>query len=156
MLNSSNNPREKNNPLNKPYFRVFCFAASVIASISLDQIIKHKVRLSDGFYLCNNGISFGLKLPDVHLLLLLSLFILFLGIFVNIKKNSLLFLSGFSLIASGALSNMSDRFLFGCVFDHVQFFSKILPVFNFADVMISLGTFLILLRLFQKCPPDSE
>ena len=53
----------------------------------------------------------------------------------------------FGLILGAALSNISDRFIHGGVVDYFFWhYGFEFAVFNFADVMIDLGVFLILYR----------
>ena len=48
------------------------------------------------------------------------------------------------LILGGAVSNLFDRIRFGCVVDFIDF--RIWPVFNVADIGITLGTLMLLVR----------
>lgn len=50
----------------------------------------------------------------------------------------------FVLILSGALSNIMDRLSFGCVIDFIDL--KFWPVFNLADVFITIGAIIILVK----------
>lgn len=124
--------------------------------VILDQILKYKIRQDGGFYLCNSGISFGIRLPAHAFWLILGLFLLLLVIyFIFFHKQAFsqnfLFL-GLSLIMGGALSNISDRFFFGCVLDYISIFKNFFPIFNVADVGISSGLLFILFSLTRKAP----
>ncbi|HOX10455.1 MAG TPA: signal peptidase II [Candidatus Moranbacteria bacterium] len=124
--------------------------------IIIDQLFKYKIRQSGGFYLCNSGISFGIQLPIPAFWLILGLFLLLLVIyFIFFHKQAFsqnfLFL-GLSLIMGGALSNISDRFFFGCVLDYISIFKNFFPIFNVADVGISSGLLFILFSLTRKAP----
>ena len=59
-------------------------------------------------------------------------------------KGRILFgsLAALALVFAGGFSNLVDRILFGCVRDFIDF--VIFPVFNFADVFISLGVALVI------------
>jgi signal peptidase II len=124
--------------------------------VILDQILKYKIRQDGGFYLCNSGISFGIQLPVPIFWLILGLFLFFLAvyfIFLHKQAFSLNFLFlGLSLIMGGALSNISDRFFFGCVLDYISIFKNFFPIFNVADVGISSGLLFILFSLTRKAP----
>lgn len=122
--------------------------------LAIDQFIKYKIHQNGGFYICNEGISFGVPI-------LLIFFWLFLGIFLiltlsycknllnnnQLNKFNLFFLV---LIISGAISNAIDRFLFGCVIDFINVNISIIPIFNFADIFIFLGCSFFLLGNITK------
>jgi signal peptidase II len=58
----------------------------------------------------------------------------------------------YSLIISGALGNLVDRFRFGYVVDFIEWYYKSYswPVFNIADSCIVLGAALLILFSFGK------
>ncbi len=120
----------------------------------LDQFIKHKIRLSGGFYVCNQGISFGLGMHPLLFWLLTALFIFsFFYLLKYLGKKALsspYFILASVFIFSGALSNMSDRLFFGCVFDYITLFQKIFPVFNVADISIFTGSCILIFFIYRK------
>lgn len=61
-------------------------------------------------------------------------------------------ITGELLIISGALGNLVDRFIYGGVIDFIvlSYGSYTFPVFNGADVFITLGTALLILREIKK------
>jgi lipoprotein signal peptidase len=135
--------------LNKPLSKFLpVFGAAII--LILDQYIKHEVRQEGGFYVCNQGISFGLRINNVFFWLVLGIVLLFGLFWLFYKKGSweglLLFSLGMSLISGGALSNILDRFVFGCVFDYIKTFPWF-PLFNLADFSISLGSLLVVFHI---------
>lgn len=114
-----------------------------IGLVFSDQITKYIIRHEGGFYICNSGAAFGIRIP-------LELFYLFwiiiiVGIVFFRKKysqdNGLCVI----LILSGALSNVLDRFHFGCVIDFIDL--RFWPVFNLADIYITVGALLLLARI---------
>ena len=53
------------------------------------------------------------------------------------------------LILGGAIGNLIDRILFGCVIDFLDF--RVWPVFNIADSSITIGAGMLTLKvLFDK------
>ena len=56
----------------------------------------------------------------------------------------------FSFVIGGALGNLNDRIIYGYVVDFIEFHYKTLywPIFNFADVAISIGVILLLYNMF--------
>ena len=56
----------------------------------------------------------------------------------------------FSFVIVGALGNLNDRIIHGYVIDFIEFHYENLywPIFNFADVAISIGVILLLYSMF--------
>ena len=56
----------------------------------------------------------------------------------------------FSFVIGGALGNLNDRIIYGYVIDFIEFHYENLywPIFNFADVAISIGVILLLYSMF--------
>jgi len=56
----------------------------------------------------------------------------------------------FSFVIGGALGNLNDRIIHGYVIDFIEFHYENLywPIFNFADVAISIGVILLLYSMF--------
>lgn len=128
----------------KKYFSPIAF---FIFLILVDQLSKYLIRLQGGFYICNSGISFGIQLPTF---IFWVLWITIIGILIYfIFKNPLnTFTFCLLLILAGALANSIDRIFFGCIIDFIDL--KIWPVFNFADIFISIGAILIIIKTFRK------
>lgn len=135
----------------------------------VDQISKYMIREKGGFYICNKGVAFGIRLPEI--LIYIFAIVLFLYFIISNYKCRISnqFQSSKSkkfvtwiwelichwkfdiwilLIISGAASNIIDRIYFGCVIDFIDL--KIWPVFNIADIYITIGgTMLIYLYVFK-------
>ncbi len=114
---------------------------SLLILLSLDQFSKYIIRSRGGFYICNRGIAFGIDLPE-KLIWTLSLAVIFsfiLLLFRNTlsKKPFLL-----ALVLAGALSNFIDRLYFSCVTDFIDL--KFWPVFNLADIYITVSVIMLL------------
>jgi len=98
----------------------------------------------------NKGISMGLSLGDtlgkwgiVIMTVAISLWLLFW-----LKKSERLFeAAALSLILSGAVGNLIDRFVHGAVVDfiHLHAFSYNFYVFNVADSAITVGVIMLLI-----------
>jgi lipoprotein signal peptidase len=116
--------------------------------ISLDQFSKYTIRQSGGFYLCNPGIAWGIKLPDFIFWLLWILILSFVIYFIwkNYQKTEASILSFFALflILAGACGNFLDRIFFGCVIDFIDL--KVWPIFNLADSFITIGAIMIVIK----------
>lgn len=131
---------------------------STFSVLIVDQFIKYKIRSTGGFYICNQGISFGLRLPNLLFWLIISFFVL-LGLYW-FKHSSDIFLQNkpffvfTGLFLGGILSNLFDRLFFSCVFDYIFPFWQKLPVFNLADISISVSVFILILLLSKNYPQN--
>ncbi|MBE6156906.1 MAG: signal peptidase II [Firmicutes bacterium] len=58
----------------------------------------------------------------------------------------------FGLLYGGIVGNLIDRIIYGYVIDFLDFtiFGYNFPVFNFADVCIVLGIFLLIIAIYKK------
>lgn len=122
--------------------------------ILLDQLVKHKIHLNGGFYVCNNGISFNLLIPSFLFWLTFSILLfLFFSYFYHTHKKGLVsatLIVGLGFLTGGAISNALDRAFMGCVFDYIFPFWHFLPVFNIADIAIFIGTTLLFFNYLKK------
>jgi signal peptidase II len=106
----------------------------------------------DIVYTWNYGISFGFfsqyhKYSNLLFFVSNSLIILYLiGSYVFDSKISKIYL----LIISGGLGNLIDRVIHGAVFDFicVHWQDYYFPIFNIADIFISVGIFFFVLETF--------
>ena len=145
------------NTLLKRFFGSNCFFTVPFSLILIDQLLKYKIRHAGGFYLCNKGISFSIQVPTVIFWLILAIFFLILLLSLYEKEHfSRFFLLGLAFFVGGMLSNVVDRLFFGCVLDYITVFQKIVPVFNFADVGISVGSCFMFFSLLPKSPSKGE
>lgn len=115
----------------------------------LDQITKYLIRRNDGFYICNEGVAFGIKIPQILLIVFLVLFLLSGLTFLFIKRKSNFLANkmirfGLMLLLLGAVSNIIDRFKWGCVIDFIDIGILNFPLFNLADILITIGAGLII------------
>ncbi len=60
--------------------------------------------------------------------------------------------SALALVMAGALGNLFDRVVYGHVIDFLSFHyqNKYFPAFNFADVAISCGAFMLIVDMFRQ------
>ncbi|MFQ5584419.1 MAG: signal peptidase II [Calditrichia bacterium] len=127
-------------------------------------------------YVENQGMAFGIQIankPVFNILSVLAIIVIIVYLF-KLRDHSLLKFS-FTLILGGAFGNLIDRILNGRVVDFidVEFFdinfsgAKFLffnippyymhrwPVFNIADMAVSIGMILIILTAIFERKPDS-
>lgn len=116
-----------------------------IAFLLFDQAIKHYF-VENTYYIINR--QFALNLFGNNLLAI-CLGVVLIVIFIIINKDLLTTNRAWlvSIIVSAGSSNIIDRIIYGGVVDYV--FLGRLPVFNLADVIISIGV-IILIYLFIK------
>ena len=132
----------------------------VIAAVAVEQILTYIVVSGLGmmnsvpvignfFYIhCipNDGIALGMLAgKQAAVIGVTSVIMAALGVFLFLsrKKYHPFLLSGVALIIGGGIGNIIDRIRLGYVIDFFEF--KIWPyIFNFADVCVVLGCFMVL------------
>nr|WP_317358202.1 signal peptidase II [uncultured Tyzzerella sp.] len=148
-----------------------------IIFIIFDQIIKFicfeklkpigSIKIIENFfyltYVENRGAAFGM-LEGARWIFIIIAFVatIFCIYYYNkLPKNKLLKLGRLSLIfiSAGAIGNMIDRIFRGYVVDmfHFIFWGKEFAVFNVADILVCLGTFLIaIVIIFTEDKKEKE
>lgn len=157
-----------------------------ILLVVIDQIIKYLVKtnmflgeqipvIGEWFRLCfieNEGMAFGMSFGGAVGKFLLSLFRIFLSVFLiwyiaRLCRNPEVptgVLVGLTLITAGAVGNIIDCLFYGIIWDYAPFmFGKVVdmfyfpiirdgdrviffsPVFNFADSCVTCGAFYLVL-----------
>ena len=101
----------------------------------------------------NDGASWNLLAGHRIILILIS--IVMLGILFYYQSKFLLNernVLAFGLLYSGILGNLIDRIFYGYVIDFLDLtiFGYDFPVFNFADICIVLGIFLLIVAIYKK------
>ncbi len=148
----------------------------VFILVALDQVTKWwaastfplngpDLALGLGFhftYTRNTGAAFGI-LQDATLLLGILSAVVSVAIFIYLLRHARTMprmqLAALTLILSGAIGNMIDRFLLGFVRDFIHFYVQGFnyPVFNVADMCVVGGAGLLLLSsFFDKRPQEVE
>jgi len=140
--------------------------------IGLDQLIKYLVISQIGmggelpvingfFYLkviANDGIAMGMFARHQGLVIVLTAVIMVLigvYIFMKRKQESPLFLFTLAAIVGGGIGNIIDRIRLNYVIDFLDF--RVWPyIFNFADVCIVVGCFVMLVLVIKDGRKDSK
>lgn len=141
----------------------------ILSSFFLDLITKNyainNLIFSDSLII-NNFLKFTLVFNEGAAFSILSdaggwqrwFFIIFTFFIILIITFILLFEKdseyiAFSLILGGALGNLYDRIILGYVIDFIEIYYKNFswPIFNIADISISLGLILLLYSMLFKC-----
>lgn len=108
-----------------------------VVLLCVDQLSKYLIRQYGDFFVCNENIAWGIKINS-QLFWLISLFFVSCLIFFLTQKRKELIAFFLVLFLGGAISNMIDRFFWGCVFDFINL--PFWPVFNLADLFITIGS----------------
>jgi signal peptidase II len=132
-----------------------------------DQIVKHIISSNasvgdilasvpgvDIMYVKNTGAAFSIMSGKVSILTLISVAFCVAVVVYWIKKKPThpLLCTSLSLMTAGALGNAIDRAVLGYVVDFIRVTFINFPVFNIADIAITIGAVLLVLYviLFDK------
>ena len=102
-------------------------------------------------YLENTGAAFGLLKGQKYFFILVGT-VIFLSIVYLIfkmprKKKFDAAHIALSLIAAGAVGNMTDRILYDYVIDYIYFSVIRFPIFNVADIYVTVATIMLIILL---------
>ena len=122
-----------------------------ITKILVRKFMPEKIEIIPNFFNLNfsqnHGIAFSIPFPRFFLILFSIVILSGIGYFLFSKKLGKTEKFGLILIASGATGNLFDRVFFGSVSDFLSFFPpQNLPIFNFADIFITFGVGIFLLK----------
>lgn len=101
-------------------------------------------------YLENRGAAFGiLQNKRIFFLLITVAIVLYLlyHFYKTYQTNPKILNIGLAMIISGALGNFYDRLMNGYVVDFIEFSFFNFPVFNIADIFVTLGCVLMILYI---------
>ena len=144
-------------------YRIIFLIFLTLLDLFTKQLVFSKMNLNNFIYvnsffdlvhIHNFGISFGLfsgVLPPWFFILVSFVIIIFL-IFLYLNSSHLIEKWGYIFILSGASGNIIDRSINGYVIDfiYLHFNEFYWPAFNFADIYISIGVFIIVLQIFTE------
>lgn len=124
----------------------------VMNNMNLHQEIKIIPNFFSLYYVENPGAAFSILGNQTMLLIIVSVVCLIL-IKEYIKKEkefSNLSIISLGMIIGGTIGNLFDRILYKAVIDYLAFdiFKYSFPVFNLADIAITVGAGLLLLSYF--------
>lgn len=83
--------------------------------------------------------------------ILFSVIVILIITYILVKEKNSQYIA-FSFVIGGAIGNLYDRILYGYVIDFIEFHynSFFWPIFNIADIAISIGIILLLYSMFAK------
>ena len=124
----------------------------VFYSIDLNNFISLTFFL-DFAHIHNFGISFGLfsGLVSPWFLIFIGFFVTGIIFYMMLQAKNKMEKIGLLIIIAGALSNIFDRAMNGYVIDFIYLHYRDFywPAFNFADIYISIGVFIVVLQLLK-------
>ena len=134
--------------------KIMRILAIIFSLVGLDQLLKYFATQSllpsvGGFFgpiHCNPNLAWSLEINSTLFTFLWIIFIIFFLYFA--KQNNWHY--SLLLVLSGAISNIIDRLIHGCVIDFINIGN--FPTFNFADICISFGIVLFLIQSYSKKP----
>lgn len=101
-------------------------------------------------YLENRGAAFGILQDKRFFFLLITIAIvcyLLYYFYKSYKANPTILNVSLSMIIAGALGNFYDRLINGYVVDFIEFSFFNFPVFNIADIFVTLGCALMIIYI---------
>lgn len=152
--------------------RIIIDILAILALIFLDQwtkylaVVKLKYNapyvLIDGVlelnYLENRGAAFGMLQNKKTLFIFMTVIMLTVVFYVLLKlpheKKFLSWQIFLCLICAGGIGNMIDRVRFDYVVDFIYFVLIDFPVFNLADILITIGTVLFFIVILFMTKED--
>lgn len=95
-------------------------------------------------YVQNTGAAFSIFSNSTTFLIVLTTIFILVIIFADYYANSLngWFVAGSSMIIAGAIGNLVDRMIFGYVRDFIKLDFMNFPIFNVADMFLTIGAIL--------------
>ena len=136
--------------------------------LTLDQLVKllvksnfklhEELELIPNFfslhYLQNDGAAFSILQNKTYLLVIVAIICLSIMVYYIQKEKEFTKLSSVSLglILGGIIGNLLDRIIYKKVMDYLSFtfFTYSFPVFNIADIGITVGALLLIISSFKE------
>lgn len=133
--------------------------------VLIDQIIKvvvsnmkNNIVIIKNFfsltYVENTGAAFSILESKRIFLIIIAIGALYLIYKFLIKDKKLTTPETliYSLLIGGIVGNLIDRIIYGYVIDYLEFilFNHYMPIFNFADICIVIGTILFLFETIKE------
>lgn len=141
----------------------------ILVSVGLDQLTKYFAinnlkDLTDEvpvinkvfglYYVENKGISFSMLSSKMSLIIIITMIIMLLMVFVLIRTPKTSYFMPFSVVLAviigGAAGNMLDRILRGYVVDFIMLDFINFPIFNVADIFVTVGLIILVFLIIFK------
>ncbi len=118
-----------------------------------NQLLYNGYVIIDKFfyltYLENRGAAFGIFQDGRWFFIITTIIASGVMVWYFIKNNNFLLRVSLMLIVSGGIGNLIDRVFRGFVVDFLDFypFGYDFPIFNFADICVTVGVFLFVIYI---------
>ena len=141
------------------YFCLAFFLVSIdfISKMLVEKYLKNKIGINIiknvlGFrYIENTGAAFGILKNQRFFFIAITIVALFLiGYYFFALKQNQINKTALVFVFAGTLGNFLDRIFKGYVIDFIDIMPIDFPIFNFADVFLVSGLFIIGLDFFCK------
>lgn len=137
---------------------LFLFDQIIKLIVKNNMILLDEIKVIPGFfsiyYVENKGAAFSILGGATIFLVLISFVVLFiLDKYIKKEKSfSKLGIVSLGMIMGGILGNLVDRLLYKVVIDYLSFelFSYSFPVFNIADIGITVGALLFIIDMIRS------
>lgn len=128
----------------------------VISNAELGEVFARFGKAFSFMYVQNRGAAFSMLSGRLGLLSIISiLFCIGVVVYWFVKKpKDRLLCSALAMMAAGALGNAVDRVMYGYVVDFIKTEFIDFPVFNIADIAITLGAALIVISVCMEEKKD--
>lgn len=119
----------------------------VVQNIALTDTVEAIPDILNFVYVKNTGAAFSILSGRTYILSVVSLLVCVFLVWYLIKKKpqSKLFLISLGMILGGAAGNLIDRVVRKFVVDYIEVCFINFPVFNLADVAITVGAALLMI-----------
>lgn len=149
----------------KKTLRIITDLLAIVLLVVFDQVFKYlaitrlkgqaPVSLIDGVlelrYLENKGAAFGMLQNKKALFVFMTIVMLTVVFYVLFKlpdqKKFVIWQVFLCCICAGGIGNMIDRVRFDYVVDYIYFVLIDFPIFNFSDILITIGTILLFIEI---------
>ena len=151
-----------NTSIGKYLFFILCFIFWLFLALFSSNLIVDNLTSGHHYsnalfnlhYLKNTGAAFSLLQNAREFLIIVSIVattLLCLYVHNNIRGIHLISVSFISLLCAGIMSNCHERIVLGFVRDYIQLNFINFPIFNVADIFITIGVIaLVGILLFYK------
>ena len=139
------------------YFCLAFFLVSIdfISKMLVEKYLKNKIGINIiknvlGFrYIENTGAAFGILKNQRFFFIAITIVALFLvGYYFFASKQNQINKTALVFVFAGTLGNFLDRIFKGYVIDFIDIIPTDFPIFNFADIFLVSGLFIIGLSFF--------
>ena len=149
--------------IGKYFFLIVCFIFWLFLALFSSKLIVDNLTSGHHYsnavfqlhYLKNTGAAFSLLQNAREFLIIVSIVaitMLFMYVHDNIKNIHLISISFISLLSAGIAANCHERIVLGFVRDYIQLNFVNFPIFNVAEINITIGVMalVVILLLYKR------